>query len=142
MIIFCWNKVMISDKILNMQTGLLLVYLERNFVILNLFLKDDLILLGCHILVTTPPSLLRMLDFEKPLTNLSRCCHLVTTIFRRFWSWFKTPYSFIWFRFICWHYTKSVIRYLFDVSKFLQTHAPITKTHTLFKSSIDISTTL
>ena len=33
---------------------------------------------GCHVMVTTPPSLLRMLKGNKPLLSLSRCCHLVS----------------------------------------------------------------
>ena len=32
---------------------------------------------GCHILVTTPKSLTRMLNPQSNITNLNRCCHIV-----------------------------------------------------------------
>ena len=32
---------------------------------------------GCHVLVTTPPSLVRILTGDSPVTNLDRCCHLM-----------------------------------------------------------------
>ena len=32
---------------------------------------------GCHVLITTPPSLVRIVTCDNPVTNLDRCCHLM-----------------------------------------------------------------
>ena len=35
------------------------------------------LLSGCHVLITTPPSLVRIITAEHPATHLGRCCHLI-----------------------------------------------------------------
>ena len=49
----------------------------RVFLTLLPLLTRISIYLGCHVLVTTPTSLKRMLDPSFNITSMDRCCHLI-----------------------------------------------------------------